>query len=194
MISFEGLKEAITFSDVDLQSIAPFDLGRAATGAPRLLFRPPAERAHYYAGRVDRPDECDARAARRPRHDVQVVLAPRYEHQIAYVERLDWVQPPIVLRDPAPFVPLLLAVDAVMSSGGTMLREAAYLGIPAYSIFRSEIGAVDRSLGAAGRLRIVERAGDLEQIVFVPAGPVTPAFPPGRELVDGLVAEMIARS
>jgi predicted glycosyltransferase len=193
LIGFVGLKEGITFSDVDLQAIAPFDLGPAATGAPRLLFRPPAERAHYYAGRAT--DLTTAMLEQlAARHDVQVVLAPRYDHQIAYVERLDWVQPPIVLRHPAPFAPLLLAIDAVMSSGGTMLREAAYLGIPAYSIFRSEIGAVDRYLETAGRLRIVEQAGELEQIAFEAAGPVAPVFAPGRELVDGLVDEMVARS
>jgi predicted glycosyltransferase len=33
-----------------------------------------------------------------------------------------------------------------------MLREAAYLGVPAYSIFRSRIGAVDRHLASLGRL------------------------------------------
>ena len=73
-----------------------------------------------------------------------------------------------------PFVSLLSAVDAVMSSGGTMLREAAYLGIPAYSIFRSELGAVDRHLQAAGRLHFVERAADLDSIVFAPARRCSP--------------------
>jgi hypothetical protein len=81
-----------------------------------------------------------------------------------------------------------------MSSGGTMLREAAYLGIPAYSIFRSEVGAVDRYLEATGRLHLLERAADLDPIVFAPAGDLEPAFPPGRELVDHLVMEMIERS
>ena len=49
-----------------------------------------------------------------------------------------------------PFVPLLKAVDLVICSGGTMLREAAYLGVPAYSIFKSRIGGVDRYLASIG--------------------------------------------
>ena len=68
---------------------------------------------------------------------------------------------PVVLRDGVPFVSLLKAVDGVVSSGGTMLREAAYLGIPAYSILRSEIGEVDRYLESIGRLTILESDADL---------------------------------
>ena len=63
---------------------------------------------------------------------------------------------PIVLRSGAPFVSLLKAVDLVISSGGTMLREAAYLGVPAYSILRSEIGQVDEYLESIGRLTFIE--------------------------------------
>ena len=50
-----------------------------------------------------------------------------------------------------PFVALLKSVDAVVCAGGTMLREAAYLGIPAYSIFQSRMGGVDLRLEQLGR-------------------------------------------
>ena len=93
------------------------------------------------------------------RNDVQLVLHPDTTHQIAYLDRFVWLQTPIVLRRATPFVSLLLAVDAVMSSGGTMLREAAYLGIPAFSIFQSAIGAVDRYLETTGRLGILDTSG-----------------------------------
>ena len=193
LIGYSGLKESISFADIDLGSIAPFDFGDAATGAPRLLFRPPAERAHYYD--PESGDLSGALLARlASRDDVQLVLTPRYAHQAAYLDAHDWALQPIVLLEPVPFVSLLSAVDAVMSSGGTMLREAAYLGIPAYSIFRSELGAVDRHLQAAGRLHFVERAADLDSIVFAQAGPLTPAFPSGRALVDHLVEEMVERA
>ena len=193
LIGYPGLKESITFADVDLGSVVPFDFAGAASGAPRLLFRPPAERAHYYD-----PESGDLAGALlgrlAVREDVQLVLTPRYAHQAEYVDSYDWAQRPIVLREPVPFVSLLSAVDAVMSSGGTMLREAAYLGIPAYSIFRSQLGAVDRYLQAAGRLQLVEHPADLDPIVFAPAGPLAPAVPPGRDVVDGLVAKLVERS
>ena len=36
-----------------------------------------------------------------------------------------------------------------------MNREAAALGVPVYSIFHGEIGAVDKALEREGRLRII---------------------------------------
>jgi predicted glycosyltransferase len=42
-----------------------------------------------------------------------------------------------------------------------MLREAAYLGIPAYSIFKSRMGGVDRWLERLGRVVIITSADEL---------------------------------
>jgi hypothetical protein len=193
LIAFAGLKESITFSDVDLQAVTPADFGSEMTGAPRLLFRPPAERAHYYDSEsTELAMAILERLA--TRDDVQLVLSPRYEHQIEYLARFQWLQPPIVLRRAVPFVSLLFAVDAVMSSGGTMLREAAYLGIPAFSIFRSSIGAVDRYLETIGRLRIIEQPEELEHVVFERARRADSGSPPGQEIVEWLVSAMIQRS
>jgi predicted glycosyltransferase len=36
--------------------------------------------------------------------------------------------------------------NLVISGGGTMIREAAALNVPAYSIFGSQLGAIDRYL------------------------------------------------
>ena len=45
-----------------------------------------------------------------------------------------------------------------------MLREAAYLGVPAYSLFQGSPGAVDRHLEAIGRLVLLTTADDFTQI------------------------------
>ena len=42
-----------------------------------------------------------------------------------------------------------------------MNREAAALGVPVYSIFRGEIGAVDRYLADNGRLTLLETVADV---------------------------------
>ena len=47
-----------------------------------------------------------------------------------------------------------------------MLREAAFIGIPAYSIFRSAIGEVDRSLERSGRIAFLENLHDFSKVVF----------------------------
>jgi hypothetical protein len=51
--------------------------------------------------------------------------------------------------------------DLVISAGGTMNREAAALGVPAYTPFAGRLGAVDRALIADGRLRRLQRPEDV---------------------------------
>ena len=41
---------------------------------------------------------------------------------------------------------LVWPADAVISAGGTMNREAAVLGVPTWTTFAGELGAVDRWL------------------------------------------------
>ena len=53
------------------------------------------------------------------------------------------------------------AADLVVSAGGTMNREAAALGVPAYTPFAARLGAVDRRLIDEGRLRRLERPDDV---------------------------------
>jgi predicted glycosyltransferase len=55
-----------------------------------------------------------------------------------------------------------------------MLREAAYLGVPAYSIFKGTIGAVDRYLASIGRLSVLSSASDFSRIRFTAQRSVAP--------------------
>ena len=54
--------------------------------------------------------------------------------------------------------------DLVISGGGTMIREAAALEVPAYSIFAGSIGAVDKYLEKLGRLVFIKDEHDIEEI------------------------------
>ncbi len=56
---------------------------------------------------------------------------------------------------------LIWSSDLVISGGGTMNREAAALGVPVYSVFRGQIGAVDQYLSTYGRLVLLERVEDV---------------------------------
>jgi predicted glycosyltransferase len=169
LVAFRGIKEDISFDGVDLDAVAAHPL--PGEGRVRVLLRPPAEDSHYYApasrmltlallGRLAR------------REDVQLVFAPRYPRQRSDLDALPWRNAPIVLEEPVPFVPLLKSVDLVVSSGGTMLREAAYLGIPAYTILRSAIGGVDRWLESIGRVHVLRDETELETIELRRRGPL----------------------
>ena len=158
LIPFVGLKEDVSFDGIDLAA-APAWEPPGANGHVRVLYRPPAEESHYYnpdSGRLSHA-LLEHLAGR---EDAQLVFTPRYPWQRAALDAVSWRTPPVVLDEPVPFVSLLKGVDLVVSSGGTMLREAAYLGIPAYSILQSRIGGVDRYLESIGRVRFIASPGE----------------------------------
>ncbi len=61
---------------------------------------------------------------------------------------------------------LMLRADLVISAGGTMNREAAVLGTPAATIFRGEIGAVDRWLIEQGKVKALESDVEVDALEF----------------------------
>ena len=56
---------------------------------------------------------------------------------------------------------LVALADLVVSAGGTMNREAVALGVPVYTTFAGELGAVDSALVNEGRLRVLTSADAL---------------------------------
>jgi predicted glycosyltransferase len=160
LIPFHGIKEDVTFADVDLAPIPPHTFPELGGSRElRVLVRPPAEESHYH--RAESSELGRLTLGWLAGENVRVVFSPRYEWQVAQLEQFEWAVQPLVLRDPVPSISLLKAVDVVVSGGGTMTREAAYLGIPAVSVFRGVGGDVDRYLEAAGRLTIVRSAEEL---------------------------------
>jgi predicted glycosyltransferase len=163
LLPFAGLKEDISFDGLDLDAVPPYEFPQSDPAELRVLFRPPAEDSHYYRS------ESGELALELLRHlagrDVRVIFSPRYERQRSYLDSVNvWRRQPILLQEPVPFVPLLKGVDAVFSAGGTMVREAAYLGVPSYSMFRGRAGAVDKDLASIGRLKLVSSAADFSRI------------------------------
>ena len=171
LIAVKGIKEDLTFAGVDVDEFAPYDIGAVPDGAVRVLFRPPAETSHYYR----KASSTMARVTLEglARAGALVVFSPREPGQVALLEGLPWKHKPLTLSRSVPFVSLLKSVDLVICSGGTMLREAAYLGIPAYSIFQSEIGGVDRWLESIGRAKLIAGPEDLGRIELKARGPIS---------------------
>jgi predicted glycosyltransferase len=173
LVPFRGIKEDITFANVSVENVAPQHLTDADEHLVRVLFRPPAEESHYHrdASSVMSRRLLETLAANAR---TVVVFSPRYAWQLEQAESLSWHNEPVLLRDAVPFLPLLKASDLVVSAGGTMLREAAYLGVPAYSLFQGSAGAVDRHLQSLGRLELIRTTDDFHRIRLEKSGDRTP--------------------
>jgi uncharacterized protein len=89
----------------------------------------------------------------------QVVVLARTDEQRAALRALDErLVVPVRAVDGRSLAAL---ADVVVSAGGTMIREAAVLGTPTWSIFEGRPGAVDEALEREGRIRFLRDAGDL---------------------------------
>ena len=85
---------------------------------------------------------------------------------------------------------LVAGADVVVSAGGSMNREAAVLGTPAYSVFAGRLAAVDRALVADGRLRLLQSEADIEDMRMVKKRPST-ATPMGMRLLYDFVDRLL---
>ena len=89
----------------------------------------------------------------------QVVVLARTEEQRRALRELD---PRLVVPNRTVDGRSLAALaDLVVSAGGTMIREAAVLGTPVWSIFEGRPGAVDEQLEREGRVRFLRDSAEL---------------------------------
>jgi uncharacterized protein len=193
LLAFPGLKEDISFAGLDLAEVRPHAFPEVRSGLTKVLFRPPAEESHYF---IPQSKSFALTVLERLARDsrIAVIYVPRYGWQVKYAAELSWGNDPVVLRTPVSFAELLRGVDAVVASGGTMLREAAYLGIPAFSIFRGRTGAVDRHLETAGRVTFIRSREELEAVDLAAARRLPPVAISSKLRFDlaGLILERAA--
>lgn len=192
LLPFPGLKEHLTFHGRDVAADETFRPPGLDTSHTVVAFRPPAAETHYYSPNSKAVYEAllDHLAAR---DDIHLIFLPRYPWQAEELGRWDWKCPVFVPEKPIPPIPLLKGSDLVISSGGTMLREAAFLGVPSYSIFQSAIGEVDKDLEARGQLVLIGGPEEFDRFRFekkTVAGPITET----ADTMDCLLALILARA
>lgn len=152
---------------------------RRALGVPEdqylVVSRPPANEAHYQSDRSGEMWRAAITAlAGRPNVRVLVVARTRRQRR-AVADRvgcLDGVQ----LLDRVVNGPgLVVAADLILGGGGTMNREAAVLGVPAWSTFCGPPPRIDEQLAREGRLHWIRCESDLRNAL---AGPLPSPLPP----------------
>ena len=164
VIRYPGFKESVYLSGL---RFSPSILDQLQLDPRRLIItlRPPATWAHYH----DAHSEVLFRAAverLRGEQDSQVIVLPRTREQAEELKSSYGLRsPPFrVPEEAVDALSLMAHSDAVLSGGGTMTREAAIMGTPAYSLFAGPQGAIDAALERQGKLttlRTVEQVRDL---------------------------------
>ena len=155
LLRYPGLKEEYYLADHACDAGVGEELGLDRERVIAVV-RPPPEVTLYHRGAsTDLFAAALARLLEAP--EVQTVVLPRTDEQ----RRALAGGPAIVPERPVDGPSLVAAADLVVSAGGTMNREAAALGVPAYTPFAARLGAVDRRLIDEGRLRRLERPDDL---------------------------------
>ena len=128
-----------------------------------VAIRPPLTKAHYH-------DHASETICRRVLKRISVdpsvqAIFLRRDKDSTFDEFLHFanIKP---LTIPVKGLDLIASSDLVISGGGTMVREAVALGVPAFSIFTGKQGAVDERLSQEGRLSLVRRPEDVINIQF----------------------------
>jgi uncharacterized protein len=163
---YPGLKEEYYLADFEPDATVVDGLG-LDRGRVLVLVRPPADYALYHRN----PSPLFPALLERLGRDesVQAVVLARTQEQRAAIatRRL----PSLVVPEQAVDAQSLIAAsDLVVSAGGTMNREAVALGTPVYTIFGGRLGAVDETLLAEGRLRLLTDPGQLELVKRTASG------------------------
>jgi predicted glycosyltransferase len=146
----------------------------------RLLFRPPPTGAMYHREGNVGFDELLARFAARA--DTCVLVLARFPDQRARYGAMPGVH---VADRTVDGIKALLSADGFFGAGGTMCREAALLGVPAYTLFAGSLAAVDAKLIAEGKLHDLRSPGE-EIDLQVPRRSAGPDWERIRQRADSL--------
>lgn len=189
VVFYDGFKEQV-YLDADRGSVAgdgallpDVDWVRDVVA----VVRPPADFALYHRFRNPLFEQWLESVGNNPK--VKVILLPRTPDQRARAVALRL--PSVVAPASAvPGIELISRSDLVVSAGGTMNREAAILGVPAYSLFAGRTAEVDRALERLGRLVFIRTEADFAKIRLEKKTNGEPLRNPGlrTRLVDSILA------
>jgi predicted glycosyltransferase len=158
VLRFPGLKEEYYLADFEPDPTTLDTLGLRRDRVLVAVRTPPDVSAYHRHGNPLFADVLD-RLGRDPQ--VQAVVLPRTPEQRRAIH--DLRLPSLIVPDHAIDGPSLVArSDLVVSAGGTMNREAAALGVPVYTVFAGQVGAVDQKLIDDGQLRMLTSADAIE--------------------------------
>jgi len=133
-----------------------------------ITFRPPGMTGHYHSSKSEILMDKIFSKIEQEKEKIFLIILPRTDDQkvyFSYVMRQKLI-PFLIPESPLNGIDLILNSDIVLSGGGTIIREAAVLGVPSYSFFQGTKGGVDEFLEKNGRLTLIHSISDIEKIKF----------------------------
>jgi predicted glycosyltransferase len=160
---YPGIKENVYVAGLKPDPAVRKELGIDETDLV-VTIRPPAIEAHYHNAEAESLLTAALNLVIQ-RSDSRIILLPRNQRQAVGLRKQwePWISKRkiIIPEHVVDGLNLIWLSDLVISGGGTMNREAAALGVPVYSIFRGQLGAVDRHLAETHQLVLLETAEDV---------------------------------
>jgi predicted glycosyltransferase len=158
---YPGMKEDFYVASMMRAKADALDIEELDSRLPLLVLRPPPDLAAYH--RLENTLWGPMLQYLSAQHAANVLVLPRTEEQAARLAKQ--VPDGVIIADRAIGPATLLThADGVITAGGTMGREAAALGIPAYTLFAGRQGGVDTNLIREGRLVKLASANDFHLI------------------------------
>ena len=186
---YEGTKEDVYLADFVPDRSFPEVLRKLGVASEDVLVvvRPPAREALYHRFENELFDALLASLS--SRDDAKIVLLPRSDAQRLEYEKRGWPNM-IMPREALDGANLIAAADLVISAGGTMNREAAALGVPAFSIYGGRWAAIDEELVREGRLQRISSREEIESLQVQKKSRLNPRAARGvKEEISGLILE-----
>ncbi len=162
LVRYEGFKEEVYLGEIepDPGILAQFDLDVGA-GDVLVLARSAPAGAAYHRGENPLFERSIRALAERPR--TRAIVLARHPEQRRHLRELGLADT-VIPEHAVDARSLLHRCDLFLGAGGTMSREAALLGVPAYSMFAGERPAVDAELERRGMLRTFTDPAELAEI------------------------------
>ena len=187
---YSGLKEDFYVASMLADAEEALDVDGLDPERPLLVLRPPPDLAiyHHFENLLWSPllEYLGGQGV------ADVLVLPRTKDQATRLMARGTEGVIIADRAIAPAT-LLRHADGVITAGGTMAREAAALGIPAYTIFGGRLGGVDARLIGEGRLVEIRSADDFGHIALEKCpGPHRASLDRERERVSRLADLIVA--
>ena len=189
LLSYSGIKEDITFSADNLQNSPIFPLPQRLLNKCIVLIRPPATESHYFNSHSSSL-YLFALEELSKHSEIALIFSPRYPSQIAHLDDFSWETKPFILDNSSDMLSLLRTVDFVVSSGGTMIREAAYHNVKAISILAGKPCSVDKYLESRDLLTFARTREDFAKILSK-EWPISKPHEPNNSIVQEILDQII---